>query len=141
VERGCSIIGICVQCNQESIVCVECLDSCVDTSPCQSSRALVFSGWSCCDCEKSLSRPAHSNTFCFPATQGPPGRARDEGEKENEGHDSCVTRKKEKFDVYDSTYVYICISIYEYMRIHDYMCNIYICTHAHSCTKSRTCMS
>ena len=115
VQRGCSIIGVCAKCNQQSIECVQCLDSCVDTSPCQSSRALVFSGWSSFDCEKSLSRPAYSNTFCVPATRGPPGRARDEGEKENEGHDSCVTRKKR--NVW-RVWFYICVYMYIYIWIY-----------------------
>ena len=58
VERTCSILAVFVK--TSALVPRHASDK-------YSSRALVFSGWSSCDCEKSLSCPVHCNTSCVSA--------------------------------------------------------------------------
>ena len=75
------------------------------------SRAHAFSGWSSCDCEKSLSRPAHCNTSCFLA-RIPPGCAKDDGAPDHQEDDCCVIKNKATILC---LVFYMCVEMYIYM--------------------------
>jgi len=70
-------------------------------------RLFPFSGWSSCDCEKSLSRPAHRNTLYVPPARSPPGCAKDDGAPDHSEDANCsVSKKNQTIHVLYSTYVW-----------------------------------
>jgi len=110
-----------------------------------SSRALVFSGWSSWNCEKSLSQPAHRNTSCVPA-RNPPGCAWDDGALDHQGNDCCVIQQDKYFMssiLHLCGNVYLCVNVCIYVwqiHMYVYMCTCtrisctYIIKHVHICT-------
>jgi len=59
MERACLIVAVFIE--TSTPVLHRASDKC-------SSRALVFSGWSCCDCEKSFALTRTLNTSCVSET-------------------------------------------------------------------------
>ena len=101
-------------------------------------RVLVFrgSGWSSCDCEKSLSRPAHCNTSCDPP-RSPPGCARDDGAPDHQGYDCGVNKNNTNISC---LVFYTCHSVWKriLLSIFVYMClcviNTFLCTYLYMYT-------
>jgi len=117
VERACSNVAVFVE--TSASVPHHVSDRC-------SSRALVFSGWSSCDCEKSLSRPAHCNTSCVPARG-----LRDRAMTAPRTRSWLFYNKRHIWCVRFYICVYMYIYMWTYMNTCVYMWWIYIHIHLH----------
>ena len=107
VEGACTIVAVFVKTSVS--VPRHTSDKC-------SSRALVFSDWSSCDCEKSFCRPAHCHIPCVLARNSP-SCARDDGAPDHQRDDCCVTKQDGYFmsgilHMSGNVYPYVNICVY-----------------------------